>query len=202
MNFAAKNDPRMIFCSKISSCSIGNDGAGHPIHLHGHGFHVVEIGYGTYDDKSGFVTVPNSNVTCSDVNCTNPGWANGADPFSNISITSYTVRKDTIIVPAGGYVRVWIVADNPGYWFLHCHIEPHQMEGMAVLINELPCKQASTLKLPSGLGICGNFDGSSNAYRSEISSPEACKSNSIGQQSGIKLAATIGAIFCCYSSLF
>ena len=192
--------------SSVGSGSIGNDGAGHPIHLHGHSFHVVEIGYGTYDDKSGFVTVPNPNVICSDINCTNPGWTNGADPFNNISVTSYTIRKDTIIVPAGGYVRVWIVADNPGYWFLHCHIEPHQMEGMAVLIDELPCKQASTLKLPPGIGMCGNFDGSSNTYRREItdvSIPEACKpNNSIGHQPGINLAATIGVIFCCYSLVF
>ena len=27
-------------------------------------------------------------------------------------------------------------ASNPGYWFLHCHIEVHQLEGMAVVINE------------------------------------------------------------------
>ena len=37
---------------------------------------------------------------------------------------------------AGGYVIVAFVADNPGYWFLHCHIEVHQLEGLAVIIQE------------------------------------------------------------------
>lgn len=31
--------------------------------------------------------------------------------------------------------------DNPGYWFLHCHIEPHLMDGMAAFIEEYPHAQ-------------------------------------------------------------
>ncbi len=27
-------------------------------------------------------------------------------------------------------------ADNPGFWFMHCHIEPHQLAGMAILVRE------------------------------------------------------------------
>ena len=46
------------------------------------------------------------------------------------------VCKDTVTVLASGYVVVAFVADNPGYWFLHCHIEVHQLEGMAVIIQE------------------------------------------------------------------
>ena len=46
------------------------------------------------------------------------------------------VKKDTVIVPYGGYTVIRFVADNPGWWLLHCHIEIHQLEGMAVVIKE------------------------------------------------------------------
>jgi len=32
------------------------------------------------------------------------------------------------------------VINNPGWWFFHCHIETHQLEGMAAVITELPSK--------------------------------------------------------------
>ena len=28
------------------------------------------------------------------------------------------------------------VSNNPGFWFLHCHIETHQLQGMALIMNE------------------------------------------------------------------
>ena len=44
--------------------------------------------------------------------------------------------KDTVIVPFGGYTVIRFLADNPGWWLLHCHIEVHQLEGMAVVVRE------------------------------------------------------------------
>ena len=35
------------------------------------------------------------------------------------------VKKDTVMTPHGGYTILRFVADNPGFWFLHCHIEDH-----------------------------------------------------------------------------
>ena len=127
----------------------------HPIHLHGHSFHVASINYGTYSSSTGFVTGTNTHVTCnSDYYCTDPTWNSKYLP-SNPAVTSTTIRKDTIIVPAGGYVRVRFIANNPGYWFLHCHLEPHQVEGMSVLIDELQNQQNPP---PTELNqVCGNF---------------------------------------------
>ncbi|CAB3990117.1 L-ascorbate oxidase-like, partial [Paramuricea clavata] len=68
--------------------------------------------------------------------------------------TSKTVRKDTVIVPSGGYVVVEFIADNPGHWFLHCHIESHQLEGMAVVINEVETRQNPP---PNGMTSCRSF---------------------------------------------
>ena len=180
--------------SAVGRGSIGVDGSGHPVHLHGHSFHVVDIGYGTYG-STGFVTAPNPYVGCStsvDPSCTNPGWINNVPPPK--PITEYTIRKDTIIVPAGGYVRVRIIANNPGYWFLHCHIEPHQMEGMAVLINE------SKINLPANaanMAWCGNVDLSSTI--STTSTTTCGATSKISSQLWIYMAAITGSIF--YNSL-
>ena len=48
--------------------------------------------------------------------------------------------KDTVVVPYGGYVAIRFVINNPGWWFFHCHIETHQLEGMAAVITELPSR--------------------------------------------------------------
>jgi FtsP/CotA-like multicopper oxidase with cupredoxin domain len=46
--------------------------------------------------------------------------------------------KDTINVPAKGDVVIQWVADNPGKWFFHCHIEWHLAAGMARVIEIKP----------------------------------------------------------------
>lgn len=43
-----------------------------------------------------------------------------------------------ITVPAGGYVVVEFLAKNPGWWFLHCHIDHHLLLGMAIAVAEVP----------------------------------------------------------------
>ena len=65
------------------------------------------------------------------------------------------IRKDTVIVPAGGYVVIAFQADNPGYWFLHCHMEAHQLEGMAVIVQEYPDDQQPPP--PPGINNVGDF---------------------------------------------
>ena len=66
------------------------------------------------------------------------------------------VRKDTIIVPSGGYVITRIKADNPGVWFLHCHIELHENDGMAMLFNE---SFPHHLSPPTGFPNCHSYTG-------------------------------------------
>ena len=124
----------------------------HPIHLHGHSFHVVRVGYGSYaaDNR---IDQPTPDITCGAPCLTTPRWATDKTPC-NIEITNKTIRKDTVVVPAGGYVVIDFIADNPGYWFLHCHIESHQLEGMAVVINETEAEQNPP---PDGMPTCGNF---------------------------------------------
>ena len=125
----------------------------HPVHLHGHSFHVVGYEFGSYDDDGTVIDTIHPDVYCGgDAKCQSPTWRNGFNKEFRASGT--TVRKDTVMVPAGGYVVIRFITDNPGYWFLHCHIESHQLEGMAVLINEVESEHPTP---PENLTRCGNY---------------------------------------------
>lgn len=41
-------------------------------------------------------------------------------------------RRDTVTLPAGGYVAVAFKPDNPGAWLVHCHIAWHASAGLAL----------------------------------------------------------------------
>jgi FtsP/CotA-like multicopper oxidase with cupredoxin domain len=41
-----------------------------------------------------------------------------------------------VSIPRKGWAVVQWKADNPGFWFFHCHIEWHLAAGMAVLVVE------------------------------------------------------------------
>jgi FtsP/CotA-like multicopper oxidase with cupredoxin domain len=43
--------------------------------------------------------------------------------------------RDTVLVPGKSSVTVAFDANNPGTWFLHCHILWHLAVGMAVLVK-------------------------------------------------------------------
>ena len=145
--------------------SIGPTPSAHPIHLHGHTFHVVHVGYPTYDSSTGFISESNSDIACDDVNCTKEGcnpksctMPRWNEPSTmRFTINTHTIRKDTVMVPAGGYVVINFLSDNPGQWFLHCHKELHQLEGMAVIVNEAINRQ-QRMNPPTGLNKCGDFD--------------------------------------------
>ncbi|WOL14028.1 hypothetical protein Cni_G22808 [Canna indica] len=74
----------------------------HPLHLHGYNFFVVGQGSGNYDPTK------------------DPAKFNLVDP----------VERNTVGVPAGGWVAIRFLADNPGVWFMHCHIEAHLSWGL------------------------------------------------------------------------
>ena len=141
----------------------------HPIHLHGHSFHVVGVGYPEYNQTTGFIKNHTRDIHCDDEQCTKercdkrrctrPSWTK--EPM-NFPIDGHTVRKDTVMVPAGGYVVINFLSDNPGYWFLHCHIEVHQLEGMALIVNEAP---GNLPPPPEGMNKCGDFEISVKTFR-------------------------------------
>ena len=163
IDIPANKTIQLVFISVGSALEV------HPIHVHGHSFHVVYVGYPEYNETTGFIANVNSDIYCEDAECTNPGcdpnactrprWANGGPP-KGIAINATTVRKDTVQVPAGGYVVVNYLSDNPGYWFLHCHNELHLLQGMALVVKEGDYQKNQ----PEGMNKCGDFEISENEF--------------------------------------
>ncbi|CAI0375071.1 unnamed protein product [Linum tenue] len=100
----------------------------HPIHLHGFNFFAVGRGIGNYNPKS------------------DPKKFNLVDP----------VERNTIGVPSGGWVAIRFRADNPGVWFMHCHLEIHTTWGlkMAFLVENGKGANQSLLPPPGDLPKC------------------------------------------------
>ncbi|XP_058109267.1 laccase-4-like [Magnolia sinica] len=100
----------------------------HPIHLHGFNFFGVGRGVGNF------------NAT------TDPANFNLVDP----------VERNTIGVPSGGWTAIRFRADNPGVWFLHCHLEVHTTWGlkMAFLVDNGKGPKESLIPPPSDLPTC------------------------------------------------
>jgi plastocyanin len=45
------------------------------------------------------------------------------------------LTKDTVLIAPGERYDIELIADNPGVWMLHCHIENHAANGMMTLIE-------------------------------------------------------------------
>ncbi|XP_030451293.1 laccase-4-like isoform X1 [Syzygium oleosum] len=77
----------------------------HPTHLHGFNIFGIGKGLGNFD--------PNKD----------PENFNLVDP----------VERNTIGVSTGGWTAIRFRADNPGVWFLHCHLELHTTWGLKMV---------------------------------------------------------------------
>jgi len=93
-----------------------------PWHMHGHKFIVLD--QGSQDDMK----------ACGIMHCFKgmPSNAEGTE-----SDPRAAVFKDTAVIPAGGWLRIRFLADNPGWWIFNSHIYLHHVDGMAVIIREL-----------------------------------------------------------------
>ena len=114
--------------------------------------------------RCGYVTNPQGAYACPITKwATGKGYTypsattngNVPTPTESGKIDRRTPRKDTLIVPAGGYAIIDVLTDNPGVWFMHCHVENHAVEGMAVILNEAQSNQNPS---PPHMRQCGNFE--------------------------------------------
>ncbi|XP_060086242.1 uncharacterized protein LOC132565610 [Ylistrum balloti] len=139
--------------------NLGNGkGWSHPVHLHGHSFYVMKIGFGKYN-STGVLVGSTPDISCdigSKGFCNNPVWANETWRGGNVPglVLDKPAQKDTIIVPTDGYVVIRFKADNPGAWFFHCHIDLHNTNGMGMVILESPKMYPD---IPKGFPTCGTF---------------------------------------------
>lgn len=132
--------------NKVYQFVLINIGAGrgwsHPVHLHGHYFYVLKMGFGVYNNITAKFMTETDDVKCFGTKnyCNSASWKNDTWIKDASSIpglnTKFPPKKDTVIVPTGGYVVIRFKADNPGAWFFHCHIDLHNTNGMGMVLLE------------------------------------------------------------------
>ncbi|GFY90216.1 laccase 11 [Actinidia rufa] len=100
----------------------------HPFHLHGYNFFVVGTGIGNYDPAK------------------DPAKYNLVDP----------PERNTVGVPTGGWTAIRFRADNPGVWFMHCHLELHTSWGLktAFVVEDGPGSDQTVVPPPKDLPSC------------------------------------------------
>ncbi|XP_030498967.2 laccase-11 [Cannabis sativa] len=100
----------------------------HPFHLHGYNFFVVGTGIGNFNPAK------------------DPTKYNLIDP----------VERNTVGVPTGGWTAIRFRADNPGVWFMHCHLELHTGWGLktAFVVEDGPRSDQTVLPPPKDLPFC------------------------------------------------
>ncbi|KAI9153474.1 hypothetical protein LWI28_011880 [Acer negundo] len=100
----------------------------HLFHLHGYNFFVVGSGICNFDPKK------------------DPAKLNLVDP----------PERNAVGVPKGGWTAIRFRADNPGVWFMRCHMELHTMWGlnMAFVVENGKLTEESVLPQPKDLPPC------------------------------------------------
>lgn len=139
-----QTNPQIVEKGAIVELVVNNlDAALHPFHLHGHQFQVIER------PASGAGKWPGTTTP-------------SASPAS----------KDTIVVNGDSYAVIRFVADNPGVWLFHCHIEWHVEMGLTATIIEGP-EELRGLEIPQDhIDVCkiqnspyqGNAAGNTKDY--------------------------------------
>ncbi|UJR10980.1 hypothetical protein I4U23_015165 [Adineta vaga] len=102
-------------------------------------------------DKNGHYLVPYKAVVDIFLNNTDGGehpfhlhghnfWIIATSDYpdaGNLYLNDY-LQRDTVSIPASGWAKIRFVADNPGAWFFHCHIEWHMSAGLALVFLVSP----------------------------------------------------------------
>lgn len=107
-------------------------GESHPIHLHGYDFYIVGTGFGNYNPRR------------------DPKHFNLVDP----------PKRNTVNVPVNGWAAIRFVADNPGVWMFHCHLDVHVTWGLAMVfvVENGPDYGSSLQRPPSDLPRCSEIE--------------------------------------------
>ncbi|KAF7188186.1 Iron transport multicopper oxidase FET3 [Pseudocercospora fuligena] len=146
--------------NQVVEIILNNDDTGsHPFHLHGHNFQLI--------DRYPALNGPNFYSLES-------APAGVVYTGNTSAMPTYPTRRDTFVLPPQGYWVIRFVADNPGVWFFHCHIDWHLSQGLGMLMIEAPeILQTQKSSIPqqhfdvakaAGVGIQGNAAGNTEDF--------------------------------------
>lgn len=100
----------------------------HPIHIHGYDFYILAEGFGNF---------------------------NAATDTAKFNLVDPPMRN-TVGVPVNGWAVIRFLADNPGVWIMHCHLDVHITWGlaMAFLVEDGVGELQSLAPPPADLPLC------------------------------------------------
>ncbi|KAJ3284165.1 hypothetical protein HDU79_008436 [Rhizoclosmatium sp. JEL0117] len=141
----AASNTLFVKTGQVVDIIVRNDDAGeHPMHLHGQSFWVMDMGVAN-SLASIPRTYPNKNPVRRDVVSVTacPYDDNGCLPGNATGFSGWTAPLNGTNVNAlpedtggasnwFGYAVLRFVADNPGIWLFHCHIEWHIAAGLVM----------------------------------------------------------------------
>lgn len=166
----------------------------HPMHAHGNSMYIVGYGYWTtnstddgwkystyqtnwwadHQDANGdFVYVPSQH-----------GLPELGEEAQNVGM------GDTWTIPPRGFVVLRIIADNPGAWYMHCHMEYHLVADMALVLN-IAEKSTASMALtspPEDYAVCGSV-----GKYAEVEKAKEDKSLDSGVIAGLFIGGFVGA---------
>ena len=119
---------------------------------------------------------------CSVTKCEDPhdwfAWPADKKQVTKTISDGYVV-KDTVVLPAGGYLVTRLIPDNPGHWMAHCHTDYHLADGMGIVLREgygQDDQADYSWQMPESFPSCNTstqeaYDGS---YRDLLNKPYWC----------------------------
>ena len=81
------------------------------MHIHGLSFAILKVGYPPFNTSTGHRDGQNGDIKCESPWCNKMSWAR--DVTDELNLVNPPIR-DTIVVPALGYVVLRFRAWNPG----------------------------------------------------------------------------------------
>lgn len=96
----------------------------HPFHIHGHNFQLILRGK-EYEEPTRY----------------------DAESPDNLPLPEIPVKRDTVYVNGNSHFVIRFRADNPGVWLMHCHVDWHLTQGLALQFVEAPVQVRQNYKV-------------------------------------------------------
>jgi iron transport multicopper oxidase len=156
------------------------DSGRHPFHLHGHTFQLIDRSI-EYDNPVSY------------------------DSSNHSQFPAIPMRRDTVVVRPNGNFVLRFIADNPGVWFFHCHIEWHLSQGLALTFIEAPNVLQQQLTIPQQhIDVCQAagipFKGNAAANEQDLLDLVGQNSQQPWLPAGFTARGIVALVFSCISA--
>lgn len=111
------------------------DTGAHIMHIHGHAPQLVARVSGEVDDNH---TITSQAVYDGDTS----------------AFPRTPIRRDSWVLAPAGYTVIRFIANNPGVWIIHCHMEWHVDAGLTATLVEAPRQLQAQTFPPAMAQIC------------------------------------------------